>query len=811
VIASLLCGLALAIGQGDVAGLFEALDAARGPAQEELCAKLEARGGEAARHALAPAGRAFAELGLEARRARAELLRRVGGPEQIAAALAVLADADERVRASLIAFLGASRLRDASASERAEALRAVALAQPPSRETAIRAVASIDHDSAVAALVELVRATSGDDRTTAARALASHARCRVAVTELAGEALRSNAGALSGEALAVLVAAAYGASLAELPGGGESPADRAAFALGAHHPDERVRRACAAALREFVDRAEALGDAARAERVLEALAASGLDDPELRVRQVELALDRENGAERALELARAIVERHPLSADAAARTRRASGDLLAAAALIAQRRTGECEPFLSDAQAVLAALRGERTDLRPGSRTPTLGTQEIEERLMEALVPTYRALAALVDGKEPGSLAVLERARDADELLLQAHLWVARSVYGLNPSHDELFQHPLGPTTLLFGRSRAASFGERQLELERGLYRAFGTVTAGGLPGFEPLDVQLERLKGPLTDPPRRHLLERIQSAQHESALREIDRRIERAEQTAQGADPMDLLELSYLRRRMEMVFEDERREGAAALVRRRGLSNAGLAFAERLREHGQPQSARRTAERVAADLESARGSLDDLGLARRLAAADSALGGALMDLDEPAEAQRAFERGLERLEGAAKELERGEDGAAKRSVRSQTAGMLTSLAVNANVKQRRPAEALEYFERAYELDQSDFMRVLLACYRARAGRTEEARAALADVPVSPNNFYNLACTYALLGEPQLALDFLRRDLGELRASRGARARQKRWAQDDPDLAALKGDPRFDALVRLEPGELEEK
>jgi tetratricopeptide (TPR) repeat protein len=258
-------------------------------------------------------------------------------------------------------------------------------------------------------------------------------------------------------------------------------------------------------------------------------------------------------------------------------------------------------------------------------------------------------------------------------------------------------------------------------------------------------------------------------------------------------------------------MFERETAEGEAALLRQRGVSRAGILYAERTREQGRAETARRAAERVAADLEALRGSLDELTLARYLAAAESALGGALMDLERGEEAEPVFRRALERLDGAARELESREDENATRLVRAQRAGMLTSLAVNANVKLRAPVRALEYFERAYELDQSDFMRVLLACYRARAGQRVEARAVLADLRVTPANYYNLACTWALLGERELALDYLARDFAEVRTQAGARERQKNWAAGDPDLESLRGDPRFEALVKPLSIELEQK
>ena len=111
------------------------------------------------------------------------------------------------------------------------------------------------------------------------------------------------------------------------------------------------------------------------------------------------------------------------------------------------------------------------------------------------------------------------------------------------------------------------------------------------------------------------------------------------------------------------------------------------------------------------------------------------------------------------------------------------------------------PERALAYFERAYELDQRDFMQVLLACYRARSGRDDEARAVLRTVRPAPALFYNLACTHAMLGDAELAIDFLQRDFLENHPSTGSLERQKEWARGDPDLASLRGDPRFQRLV----------
>jgi len=171
------------------------------------------------------------------------------------------------------------------------------------------------------------------------------------------------------------------------------------------------------------------------------------------------------------------------------------------------------------------------------------------------------------------------------------------------------------------------------------------------------------------------------------------------------------------------------------------------------------------------------------------------AIGTSLTDEGEPQQAEQMLLRALERAEA----IERGRSGGGLRALR---ANILISLAVNANVKLGDPDKALGYFERAFELDDNEFTRTLLACYRARAGRTEEAREALKQTVVSPQNYYNLACTHALLGDRDRAVELLRRALDENFLTPGSRERQKTWARDDPDLKSLRGDPRFEALLR---------
>jgi hypothetical protein len=69
-------------------------------------------------------------------------------------------------------------------------------------------------------------------------------------------------------------------------------------------------------------------------------------------------------------------------------------------------------------------------------------------------------------------------------------------------------------------------------------------------------------------------------------------------------------------------------------------------------------------------------------------------------------------------------------------------------------------------------------------------------------VTPSPLAHYNMACTYALCGDTDLALEFLRREFEENQVSPGAAAKQRAWARSDPDLQSLRGAARFEALVR---------
>ncbi|MAE75640.1 MAG: hypothetical protein CMJ85_02075 [Planctomycetes bacterium] len=124
------------------------------------------------------------------------------------------------------------------------------------------------------------------------------------------------------------------------------------------------------------------------------------------------------------------------------------------------------------------------------------------------------------------------------------------------------------------------------------------------------------------------------------------------------------------------------------------------------------------------------------------------------------------------------------------------------SLAVLHNVVVGDPDTARQHCRTAYALDDSEFNRVLYACYLARDKRGEEAMQLLTTVDPSPALFYNMACTFALTGAPDKAMHFLSLDIERNHHTVKARNRQRQWAQKDGDLAALRGDPRFEELVR---------
>jgi tetratricopeptide (TPR) repeat protein len=131
-----------------------------------------------------------------------------------------------------------------------------------------------------------------------------------------------------------------------------------------------------------------------------------------------------------------------------------------------------------------------------------------------------------------------------------------------------------------------------------------------------------------------------------------------------------------------------------------------------------------------------------------------------------------------------------------------RVAAGLVNMAVLYNVVLGKPGKALEYCRRAYMLEDSPFNRILYACYLARDGKCQEAKDLLNRVDIEPNLYYNLACTHALCGEKEKALHWLQLDLEKNYPTEKARNRQRLWAKKDKDLSSLRGDSRFEALVK---------
>jgi adenylate cyclase len=61
--------------------------------------------------------------------------------------------------------------------------------------------------------------------------------------------------------------------------------------------------------------------------------------------------------------------------------------------------------------------------------------------------------------------------------------------------------------------------------------------------------------------------------------------------------------------------------------------------------------------------------------------------------------------------------------------------------------------------------------------------------------PDDPNALYNLACSFALMGEKDRAIDFLERSLDLMNPQFIT------WAKNDSDLDTLREHPRYEALV----------
>ena len=770
------------------AGLQDGASDAR---TRELLDQLDSGGVTRAREALdelreiaAPAARAalegFAGAGLSARRLRSLLVREKGADDCIAGVVDWTEDPDLEVRRNMVEFL-AERLRSATSTGFDE-LGFEALARVASEDTetvlrleSLRALARSDHALSTVVLSRLVEQLTPPERTLAASALAEQPRGReIVVARVQGAFAGDSGGELPDDVLAVWMDR-YGTRLAELPQGGASARDRAPFLVARNHPDANVRAVARSAVESYLLRLVELGDPERGEALLDRLIETRPGDPEFGLRRATFTLEHAADASGALTAAREVVRRARSPGGAASweeRMTEAIGILLEGAALVSLDRAAEALVPLGRARAALDGLAAERLDLR-GPGPARLGAALFEQR---ALVELYLALCLmLADG--PGA-EVDEHARRVHVLSLEAQLAETRHepLRRLTGGMNEIVTHPLSPFALLFQNKRQRTFsGERVLELELRLCEALARAAPIEMPGFA------EGRASPL-DPERWALLARI--------LEGLERQVQRY---PDGREDRELA--IVLARNILQILGKISRENPRDYLQLRTLCRYGLVRADRLREEGRASEARELAQRMLAHIEGMEFALEnDVGELLRVQIQQT-IGTSLTDEGRPEEAEEMLLMALERAEA----LERGV-GEATRSPRRSS--ILIGLAVNANVKLGDPEKALGYFERAFALDDNEFTRVLLACYRARAGREQEAREALEQTVVSPQNYYNLACTHALLGDKDRAFELLRRALDENFLTPRSRERQRAWARDDPDLKSLRDDPRFDGLVR---------
>ena len=827
-----------------LAGLGTAATSSVAPPQErDLEAAFEALGGEdaasrtAAFDELVELGepallRALADFqgaDFRGRRARAVLLDELITAEVVPDVVALIADPDPVVRSRLVQALGSSSLADAGLAERIAALRDVLLADPDERvrSAALRALAGFGVAGSVDALDRALDELAPSEAADAARELARMPAARLRVVGRVMDAFAGSDDELAFPVLAGLFSG-YGRALAELPSGGGRAEELAPFTLGARHPDTRVQREARGALDDFIARLGEFAELERLDGALARLIAQGFEPQALLYRRTALALSEGGDPERTIELARALVQSARVAPADEEPTWRFYGLYFEGLARLAAQEPNAARLAFDAAALTMRRLTGERLDLQPDVTSGSaIGGAVVTDRLqLVALAELGRGLALLAGEPDRPSTETLELLRGAHVLSLESRRVADRSRAQSVTTLDALLERDIGPHRMVLANHNLAWTEGAGLDLALAFGRAMATVAPWEMPGFEPYATEERRLRDPLADRERLELLRAVREAMRHGLEQD------RSDLRQQSSDANSRQQMRWFDYQIGMIAKEEAEErtalarlgpGAApgeaelrslfaGLVRRLTPSSYALTLAGDLRVEGRAEDARALARRMlddARDLPTTT-SIWTEWLSARL---ELLIGSTWMDVGEPREAEAACLNAVRRLQALENTLERQLESAADSpsdaaSLRSQVlvtrqnrANALLSLAVNANVRMNDQERALAYFERAYELDQRDFMRVLLACYRARSGRAEEARAVLRGVEPAPQLYYNLACTHALLGEADDALDYLQRELAENHPSAGSRRRQLEWAREDPDLASLRGDPRFERLL----------
>jgi len=751
---------------------------------------------------------------------RVALLADLATPAALPSLGGLVADPDPVVRRSLIRWLARPDFSGEAIAARARLLGERARRDPAAelRLKAIEALGSLDHAAAVAELGELIAELPAPARTLAAKSLPSTLRSAELVWRLVVEGFApERPSERTPDDVLAAVLPLYGRLMADESSGAERPIDRAPLILGVRHPSPVVRRATAVAFEALLGRLREMGEGQRALRILNGLARQGLDRRIVHYHRARLAFFPAADPAAALESARAMRGATDVAAGGAQLAALgASADearmwlfrslYLEGMAELCLGEPGLGSERLAAAARVLDASLAERGDLGDEAAQAD-HVQTLQQR---ALAEIGAVLSALAGGTAPSDAGLLERARDAHRISLEAQVCSARLGGQAVAGWDTLLDSELSPYRLIFtGRAYPALDVRRAVELQELLGRVLASVAPREMPGLEPVEGLSRALSNPLQDPRRLDLLRDVQSARLDQFIERIDElRSRLADRGGTGLEipEEDLEELSRIQRRRSMLESEiakDREGGWSNLQGLRVPGSQALWLARDLRNEGRGPESRRVARRLKEDLE--RTGISNWwyyqGM-QLLVRADLVIGSAYTDEDEPVRAEEALLAAVARLEGIERRLaEAGAGARALQPYRLLRSNALVSLAVNANVKLGRIQEANDYYEQAYELRQDDFMRVLLACYRARAGRWQEARDLLREIRPGPQTYYNVACTYALLGETVRALEYLELEFQENHPSAASRRRQQEWAAGDPDLANLRDDPRFRVLT----------
>ena len=748
-----------------------------------------------------------------ARRRLALLIERAGESDAIPSVALLLDDPDLEVRRTLLAWLVRPDHRERHLEDRIAALSRLAEADPLSnlRRRALTALGEFDDQRAVVALADLALRLPAPDRGRAAAALRPIPAARDTVRRLVRAGFEPAPGQqrtpddVLGEVLRL-----HGRLLADEAGGGEVARDRAVLVQGLRHPARIVRRGAEAAFQQLLGRLQAAGEVQRAEHILGLLAAEGLDARAIYYQQARLALADAGDPSGARRAARALLRTpggsaHETLFERTLWTFRAL--YLEALAEFADGRGERALALLGRAGATLDVVLRERLDLQTNDEARLDHVDALHQRGLTHLAEILVRLSLDRTGQDARWVEV---ARRAHRLTLEAQRGYVRVVGETLATWDNLLDHDISPLRICFTlRDLPGLSTSEGLDLQKRFGRVLASVAPREMPGFEPWPGQTSEVADPLTDPRRRGRAGgdlrgrpgagRGGARRAASALHPAPNRRPRAfGRTARGA------------RAAAGAAHAGAADGDLGQLGSGAREALGPAHPLFLGSLGQPRPARRgratearsIGQRMRDDVEANPSHARFFWGLQMLARIEMAIGSSFTDEGEGERAEEELLKAVDRLEGIEQRLTELE--ASRRQIATIEAlrsTALVSLAVNANVKLRDPARALEYYEQAYELRQDDFMRVLLACYRARMDRGDEARALLREIHPHPDLYYNLACTYALLGDTETALDYLEKELEENLASESARQRQREWASEDPDLESLVGDPRFERLV----------